>query len=43
MAVSSLKEIHRELGIKNPVAKISSEKLNKRGISAVADMLAGKT
>ena len=42
MAVESLKEIHRELGIKNPVAKISSEKLNKRGISAVADMLAGK-
>ena len=42
MAVNSLKEIHRELGIKNPVAKISSEKLNKRGISAVADMLAGK-
>ena len=42
MAVSSLREIHRELGIKNPVAKISSEKLNKRGISAVADMLAGK-
>ena len=42
MAVSSLKEIHCELGIKNPVAKISSEKLNKRGISAVADMLAGK-
>ena len=42
MAVSSLKEIHRELGIKNPVAKIGSEKLNKRGISAVADMLAGK-
>ena len=42
MAVSSLKEIHRELGIKNPVAKISSEKLNKRGISAVADMLEGK-
>ena len=42
MAVSSLKEIHHELGIKNPVAKISSEKLNKRGISAVADKLAGK-
>ena len=42
MAVNSLKEIHRELGIKNPVAKISSEKLNKRGISAVADMLVGK-
>lgn len=42
MAVRSLKEIHRELGIKNQVAKISSEKLNKRGISAVADKLAGK-
>lgn len=42
MAVSSLKEIHHELGIKNPVAKISSEKLNKRGISAIADKLAGK-
>ena len=42
MAVSSLKEIHRELGLKNPVAKISSEKLNKRGISAVAEKLAGK-
>jgi len=42
MAVEALKKIHRELGYKNPVAKISSEKLNKRGISAVADKLAGK-
>ena len=42
MAVSSLKEIHRELGIRNQAAKISSEKLNKRGISAIADKLAGK-
>ena len=42
MAVSSLKEIHRELGIKNPVAKITGSKLNKRGILACADKLSGK-
>ena len=42
MAIEALKKIHKELGSKNPVAKISSEKLNKRGISAVADKLAGK-
>ena len=42
MAVSALKKLHRELGLKNPVAKISSEKLNRRGISAAAEMLAGK-
>ncbi|MBQ5660411.1 MAG: hypothetical protein IIV18_03615, partial [Lachnospiraceae bacterium] len=42
MAIEALKKIHRELGYKNPVAKISSEKLNKRGIRAVADKLAGK-
>ena len=41
-ALDALREIHRELGHKNPVAKISSEKLNKRGISAVAPKLAGK-
>ena len=41
-ALDALREIHRELGHKNPVAKISSEKLNKRGISAVASRLAGK-
>lgn len=42
LAIEALKKIHRELGYKNPVAKISSEKLNKKGIRAVADKLAGK-
>jgi len=42
MALEALKKIHKELGYKNPVAKISSEKLNAKGISAVADKLAGK-
>lgn len=41
-AIEELRQIHRELGYKNPVAKISSEKLNQRGISAVAVKLAGK-
>ena len=42
MALESLKKIHRELGYKNPVAKIGSDKLNAKGISSVADKLAGK-
>lgn len=42
LALEALKKIHRELGYKNPVAKISSEKLNKRGISPVVAKLAGK-
>lgn len=42
MAIEALKKIHRELGYKNPVVKISSEKLNKKGIRAAADKLAGK-
>lgn len=42
LALESLKKIHRELGTKNPVAKISGENLNKKGIFAVADRLAGK-
>lgn len=42
MALDALREIHREMGHKNPVAKISSEKLNQKGISAVAAKLAGK-
>ena len=42
MAIEALKKIHKELGSKNPVAKISSEKLNKKGILSVADKLAGK-
>ena len=42
LAVEALKKIHKETGSKNPVAKISSEKLNKKGILAAADKLAGK-
>lgn len=42
MALDALREIHREMGYKNPVAKITSEKLNQKGISAVAAKLAGK-
>lgn len=42
LALDSLRKIHRELGTKNPVAKISGEKLRKRGLFAVADRLTGK-
>ena len=34
--------IHNESGIKNPVAKITGEKLSKRGVLASASKLAGK-
>lgn len=42
LAIEALKKIHKELGYKNPVAKIDSEKLNKKGILAAADKLKGK-
>ncbi len=42
IAIQSLKQIQRETGIKNPVAKITGSKLNKRGILACADKLSGK-
>ena len=42
LALESLKKIHKESGSKNPVAKISGENLNKKGIFAVSDRLAGK-
>lgn len=42
MALETLKQIQEESGIKNPVAKISGSKLNKRGILASADKLSGK-
>lgn len=42
MALDSLKKIHRELGTKHPVAKISGENLSHRGIASVAERLAGK-
>ena len=42
MALDSLKKIHRELGTKHPVAKISGSNLSHRGIASVAERLAGK-
>lgn len=42
MALDSLKKIHRELGTKHPVAKISGANLSHRGIASVAERLAGK-
>lgn len=42
MALDSLKKIHRELGTKHPVAKISGANLSHRGITSVAERLAGK-
>lgn len=42
MAVEALKQIHRENGVKNPVAKITGSKLSKRGVLASAEKLAGK-
>lgn len=42
IAVEALKQIHKENGVKNPVAKITGSKLSKRGIMSCADKLAGK-
>lgn len=42
LALESLKKIHAESGSKNPIAKISGENLNKRGVFAVSERLAGK-
>lgn len=42
LALNTLKKIQRETGVKNPIAKISGSKLNKKGILANADKLAGK-
>lgn len=42
MATEALRQIQAETGIKNPVAKISGSKLNKRGILACAAKLKGK-
>lgn len=41
-ALETLKQIQHETGIKNPVAKISGEKLNHRGILASRGKLSGK-
>ena len=42
MAVEALKQIHRENGVNNPVAKITGSKLSKRGVLASSEKLAGK-
>ncbi len=42
LALDSLKKIHRELGSKNPVAKISGANLSRRGIASVAERLIGR-
>ena len=42
IAIQTLKQIQKETGVKNPVAKITGSKLNKRGILACADKLSGK-
>lgn len=42
IAVAALRQIQKETGIKNPVAKITGSKLNKRGILASREKLAGK-
>lgn len=42
LAIEALKQIHRELGIKNQAAKITGEKLNQKGVLALADKLTGK-
>ncbi|WP_124068360.1 tetratricopeptide repeat protein [Clostridium sp. E02] len=42
LAVEALKQIHKENGVKNSVAKITGSKLSKRGIMASAEKLQGK-
>lgn len=42
MAMEALKQIQAETGVKNPVAKITGAKLNKRGILVNANKLHGK-
>lgn len=41
-AVEALKQIHKETGAKNQAAKITGERLNLKGVFAVADKLTGK-
>lgn len=42
LAVETLKQIHKESGIKNPVAKITGSKLSRLGVLASVNQLAGK-
>ena len=42
LAIEALRKIHKETGVKNQAAKISGEKLNRRGVFTLADKLTGK-
>lgn len=42
MALDALKKIHKEMGTKQIIAKITGSRLNKKGIFAVADKITGK-
>ncbi len=42
LAIESLRKIHQETGAKNQAAKITGEKLNRRGIFTLSDKLTGK-
>ena len=42
LAIQALKKIHQETGAKNQAAKITGEKLNRRGIFTLSDKLTGK-
>ncbi len=42
LALETLRKLQKESGVKNPVAKITGSKLNKKGILANADKLEGK-
>ena len=42
LAIEALRKVHKETGEKNQAAKISGEKLNRRGVFALADKLTGK-
>ena len=37
-----LRRLHKETGAKNQAAKITGEKLNSKGVFAIADKLTGK-
>lgn len=42
IAVEALRQVRQFTGVKNPVAKITGSRLNKRGVLASAEKLAGK-
>lgn len=42
LAIQRLRELHRAEGTKNQAAKITGEKLNRRGIFTISDKLTGK-